>query len=52
MSASFRCLQDYRIPSGASGLAFSGTGLLAASMGGGDGVVEIYKDAWDEIQQD
>ena len=46
----FKCLQDYRIPSGASNLAFSGTGLLAASMGGGDGVVEIYKDACTKTQ--
>ena len=46
----FKCLQDYRIPSGASDLAFSGTGMLAASMGGGDGVVEIYKDACTKTQ--
>jgi hypothetical protein len=43
--------QDYRIPSGAACLAFSGRGFLAAGLGGGDGIVEIYKDACTTTQE-
>ncbi len=47
----FKLVQDYRLPSPAASLAFSGRGLLAAGMGGSYGVVEVYKDACVKAQE-